>query len=85
MLHATETGLSSGCVSPLRVLCEFPCGLCDNLFVQAEWIIQDNRPPDDWPDAGSIVIEDLDLKYRDGLPFVLKQISCGIKPGEKVH
>ena len=51
---------------------------------QAEWIIPDKRPPDDWPDRGSIVIEEFDLKYREGLPLVLKQINCGVKPGEKV-
>jgi len=51
---------------------------------EAEWIIPDNRPPDEWPDAGNIVIEDFDLKYREGLPLVLKQINCDIKPGEKI-
>ena len=30
------------------------------------------------------MIEDFDLKYREGLPLVLKQINCDIKPGEKV-
>ena len=54
------------------------------LFFQAEWIIPDNRPSDEWPDAGNIVIEEFDLKYREGLPLVLKQINCDIKPGEKV-
>ncbi|XP_015764594.1 PREDICTED: multidrug resistance-associated protein 1-like, partial [Acropora digitifera] len=51
---------------------------------EAEWIIPDKRPPDDWPDRGSIVIEEFDLKYREGLPLVLKQINCGVKPGEKI-
>ena len=56
------------------------------LFIsrKAEWIIPDNRPPDEWPDAGNILIEEFDLKYREGLPLVLKQINCDIKPGEKV-
>ena len=30
------------------------------------------------------MIEEFDLRYRKGLPFVLKQINCDIKPGEKV-
>ena len=55
------------------------------LFVQAEWIKPDNRPPDDWPDRGSIAIEEFDLKYREGLPLVLRQISCDVKPGEKLR
>ncbi|XP_044166542.1 ATP-binding cassette sub-family C member 3-like [Acropora millepora] len=51
---------------------------------EADWIVQDNRPPDDWPDQGSIVMSDFDLRYREGLPLVLKQINCDIKPGEKI-
>ncbi|KAL9964378.1 hypothetical protein ACROYT_G028009 [Oculina patagonica] len=51
---------------------------------EAEWVIPDNRPPDGWPDAGNIIIEEFDLKYREGLPLVLKQINCDIKPGEKI-
>ena len=51
---------------------------------QAEWIIHDNRPPDEWPGEGNIIVEEFDLKYREGLPLVLKQISCDIKAGEKV-
>ena len=30
-------------------------------------------------------MEEFDLKYREGLPLVLKQITCDIRPGEKVH
>ena len=52
---------------------------------QAEWIKPDSRPPDNWPDMGSIAIEDFDLKYREGLPLVLKQINCVIGAGEKVN
>lgn len=51
---------------------------------QAEWIIHDSRPPDDWPGEGNIIVEEFDLKYREGLPLVLKQINCDIKAGEKV-
>ncbi|KAK2551420.1 Multidrug resistance-associated protein 1 [Acropora cervicornis] len=43
-----------------------------------------SRPPDNWPESGSIVIQELDLRYRKGLPTVLKQINCGIKAGEKI-
>ncbi|XP_068732556.1 multidrug resistance-associated protein 1-like [Montipora capricornis] len=51
---------------------------------EADWIVPDNRPEDDWPDQGSIVMNDFDLRYREGLPLVLKQINCDIKPGEKI-
>ena len=52
--------------------------------LQAEWIISDRRPPDDWPEQGNIAVEEFNLKYREGLPLVLKNINCNIKPGEKV-
>ena len=55
------------------------------IVFQAEWIIPDSRPSDDWPGEGSIEVEEFDLKYREGLPLVLKQINCDIKPGEKVR
>ena len=51
---------------------------------QAEWILPDSRPPDDWPQQGNIAVEEFDLKYREGLPLVLKNINCYINPGEKV-
>ncbi|CAH3186583.1 unnamed protein product [Porites evermanni] len=51
---------------------------------EAEWIKPDNRPPDDWPNTGGVVIEEFDLRYREGLPLVLRQINCDIKPGEKI-
>ena len=54
------------------------------MLFQAEWIKHDSRPPDDWPGEGNIEVEEFDLKYREGLPLVLKQISCDIKAGEKV-
>jgi len=56
-----------------------------NPNVQADWIIPNRRPPDEWPYSGKIVMEEFDLKYREGLPLVLKQITCDIRPGEKVH
>lgn len=56
-----------------------------NSCLQAEWIIQDSRPPDGWPQNGNITFEDFDLRYREGLPLVLKNINCVITPGEKVN
>ena len=40
--------------------------------------------PDDWPTAGAIELEDVELRYRPELPLVLKGISFKIRPGEKV-
>ncbi|GMF05879.1 unnamed protein product [Ambrosiozyma monospora] len=43
-----------------------------------------NRPPDNWPDKGGVNFTDVSLRYREGLPLVLKGISIDIKPGEKI-
>ena len=40
--------------------------------------------PDDWPTAGAIEFEDVQLRYRPELPLVLKGISFKVRPGEKV-
>ncbi|CAH3027480.1 unnamed protein product [Porites evermanni] len=51
---------------------------------EAAWSIPDIRPPNDWPQSGSIVFQDFDLKYRQGCPLVLKNVNCIIHPGEKI-
>jgi len=43
-----------------------------------------NEPPPNWPDKGAIVFKDLQMKYRDNLPLVLKGINANIKPREKI-
>ncbi|KAK7503044.1 hypothetical protein BaRGS_00005670, partial [Batillaria attramentaria] len=42
------------------------------------------RPRPDWPQHGRICFHDYSTRYRPGLDLVLHQISCDIKPGEKV-
>jgi ABC-type multidrug transport system fused ATPase/permease subunit len=51
---------------------------------EAAWINPDNRPPSSWPSRGSIVAKNLKLRYREGLPLVLKGLDFEVKPGEKV-
>ncbi|KAL4503360.1 hypothetical protein ABPG72_000966 [Tetrahymena utriculariae] len=46
-------------------------------------------PPDqdslyNWPQQGKIIIDDLYLKYRPNLPYVIKGITTQIKPCEKI-
>ena len=53
--------------------------------LQADWVISFHRPPDEWPDQGRIEIERFDLRYREQLPLVLKDISCAIGAKEKVR
>ncbi|DBA72204.1 TPA: hypothetical protein ACH3X2_010602 [Trebouxia sp. C0005] len=41
-------------------------------------------PPRDWPHAGGIVIDNLQVRYREDLDLVLKGLSLSIKPREKI-
>ncbi|WIA32238.1 hypothetical protein OEZ86_003085 [Tetradesmus obliquus] len=40
--------------------------------------------PAGWPAAGAISVRDLKLRYRPGLPLVLRGVSFEVSPGEKV-
>jgi ATP-binding cassette subfamily C (CFTR/MRP) protein 1 len=40
--------------------------------------------PADWPSAGAITVSKLTLRYRPGMPLVLKGVSFSIGAGEKV-
>lgn len=41
-------------------------------------------PPKSWPTRGHVVFEDVQMRYREGLPLVLKGLSLEIQPGWKV-
>lgn len=41
-------------------------------------------PQRSWPDKGSIKFKRAYMRYRDGLPSVLKNVSINIKPKEKI-
>ena len=43
-----------------------------------------NDPPQSWPDQGNVRFENVHLKYREGLPLVLKGVSFEAAAGEKV-
>lgn len=45
--------------------------------------IPDNEPPTNWPAQGEITIKDLVIEYKKGMP-VLRDLSCHIRPREKV-
>jgi ABC-type multidrug transport system fused ATPase/permease subunit len=42
------------------------------------------RPPPEWPQAGSIEAVQLVVRYRPGLPAVLKGLSFKVAASEKV-
>lgn len=61
-----------------------------------EWTKRDNEeaawnkkgdktdPMGKWVTKGSIEVNDLNVRYREGLPLVLKNLSFKIKPHEKI-
>ena len=44
----------------------------------------ETRPPNDWPQKGHIVVQDLVLRYSPDAPDVLKEISFDVPPGAKI-
>ncbi|CAH1274483.1 ABCC1 [Branchiostoma lanceolatum] len=51
---------------------------------EAEWSIDDNRPPDSWPSEGKIRFNSYQTRYREGLDLVLSNITVDIGSGEKI-
>lgn len=40
--------------------------------------------PDHWPDEGAVIFDNIKMKYRPGLPLVLKGLSAKIEPVQRV-
>ncbi|KAI3455946.1 hypothetical protein Pfo_012609 [Paulownia fortunei] len=51
---------------------------------EAPDIIEGNRPPPGWPASGLVKFKDVFLRYRPGLPPVLRGLSFTIFPHQKV-
>jgi ABC-type multidrug transport system fused ATPase/permease subunit len=43
-----------------------------------------NDPPPDWPQRGHLQFNNVQFRYREGLPLVLKGVTFEVMPGEKV-
>jgi len=44
----------------------------------------DSKLPSNWPARGAVVFENVQLRYRDGLPLALKDASFEMAPSDKV-
>lgn len=51
---------------------------------EAPPVIEDNRPPANWPSKGGVEFIGYSTRYRSDFDFVLKHITFNILPGEKV-
>ncbi|KAI8662269.1 hypothetical protein LRP88_03647 [Fusarium phalaenopsidis] len=51
---------------------------------EADAVIEDNRPPKNWPQSGSVEFVDYTTSYRKELDPVLRDITLKIEPREKV-
>jgi len=68
----------SFCVSDCLSVCH------QSLTSEAPFVVENNRPAATWPDRGAIEFRSVDVRYRDGLPLVLKSVSLNIKSQEKI-
>jgi ABC-type bacteriocin/lantibiotic exporter with double-glycine peptidase domain len=51
---------------------------------EAAEVIDENRPPKDWPKEGNITIKGLKMRYSKDAPLVLKDLSFEIRSREKI-
>ncbi|KAH9625396.1 hypothetical protein KSS87_011467, partial [Heliosperma pusillum] len=51
---------------------------------EAPVVIEDSRPPQNWPTIGKVEICDLQIRYRKDTPLVLRGISCTFEGGDRI-
>ncbi|KAL2334833.1 hypothetical protein Fmac_016046 [Flemingia macrophylla] len=51
---------------------------------EAQEVIEGNRPPLNWPVAGKVELNDLQIRYRPDGPLILHGITCTFKEGHKI-
>ncbi|GAA6063571.1 hypothetical protein JCM10212_003150 [Sporobolomyces blumeae] len=54
------------------------------LEAEAPAVIEDNRPPENWPASGAIDFDKVFMSYRPDLPPVLKGMSLNVGAGERI-
>ncbi|KAK3430193.1 hypothetical protein EUGRSUZ_E01720, partial [Eucalyptus grandis] len=55
-----------------------------HLASEAALLIEDSRPPSNWPETGKICFRNLQIRYAEHLPSVLKNITCTFPSRRKI-
>ncbi|KPV77486.1 uncharacterized protein RHOBADRAFT_24011 [Rhodotorula graminis WP1] len=56
----------------------------NELDKEAPAVIEDSRPPAEWPSGGAIEFKNVEMRYRPDLPPVLKGLNMSVGRGEKI-
>lgn len=56
----------------------------DELAQEPAQQVEHNKPAPEWPAQGAVVLDNVWLQYRPGLPNVLKGVNFAVRGGEKV-
>ncbi|GAA6008882.1 hypothetical protein JCM11491_003817 [Sporobolomyces phaffii] len=51
---------------------------------EAPGVVEDNRPPENWPASGAIQFDNVVMSYRPDLPPVLKGMTLSVGAGERI-
>eukprot|EP00253_Pinus_taeda_P003609 PITA_03609 len=51
---------------------------------EAPAVIEDHRPPDNWPSHGKVELHDLKIRYRSNNLPILRGITCTFEGGQKI-
>uniref|UniRef100_A0A7N2LEH7 ABC-type xenobiotic transporter n=1 Tax=Quercus lobata TaxID=97700 RepID=A0A7N2LEH7_QUELO len=55
-----------------------------NITSEAPLVIEESKPPNNWPEVGTICFKNLQIRYAEHLPSVLKNINCTFLGRKKV-
>ncbi|MCO5578470.1 hypothetical protein L7F22_032313 [Adiantum nelumboides] len=51
---------------------------------EAPAVIEDHRPPKQWPSKGCVILQDLKIRYQPTSPLVLRGITCTFEGGKRI-
>uniref|UniRef100_A0A803MIK1 ABC transporter domain-containing protein n=1 Tax=Chenopodium quinoa TaxID=63459 RepID=A0A803MIK1_CHEQI len=76
--------IQNQCIIANRIIFMKRIHRCMDIPSEALEVINDSRPPKNWPSVGKVVVHNLQIRYRPNTPLVLKGINCMIEGGDKI-